>query len=391
MPFDFLQPVETEVTRFINTLSEQHLGAKITLHTENSFPNLDNINVAILGISHNNQLEREVGLEYFRKEFYKMYAGNWNGKFADIGNVVIGNSPKDTYFILNQITTELLKKNIILIVIGGEQDLTYPLYRAYDKLDKMVNIVSVDQKFDFGDSNSIIDPNSYLSKIIVEKPTNLYNYTNIGYQTYFTAQEEIDLMHKMFFDSYRLGEIGADITIVEPVLRDADLVSLDLNSIQSSYTGNFYNFLPNGFTGREICAISRYAGISDRISVFGIFNLSGLHSEAVLIAQIVWYFLEGFTNRYKEYPNLNLENCTKYIVSFENNMDLIFYKSEISMRWWMEISQETNLEKENVKDKDKQTIFNRLLPCSEQDYQQALSGNYPERWWKEQKKMYSIQ
>jgi len=393
MPFDFLQPVETEVTRFINTLSEQHLGAKITLHTENSFPNLDNINVAILGISHNNQLEKEIGLEYFRKEFYKMYAGNWNGKFADIGNVVMGNSPKDTYFVLNQITAELLKKNIILIVIGGEQDLTYPLYRAYDKLDKMVNIVSVDQKFDFGDSNSIIDPNSYLSKIIVEKPTNLYNYTNIGYQTYFTSQEEIDLMHKMFFDSYRLGEIGADITIVEPVLRDADLVSLDLNSIQSSYTGNFYNFLPNGFTGREICAISRYAGISDRISVFGIFNLSGLHSEAVLIAQIVWYFLEGFTNRYKEYPNLNLENCTKYIVSFENNMDLIFYKSEISLRWWMEISQETNLEKENVKDKDKDksTIFNRLLPCSEQDYQQALSGNYPQRWWKEQKKMYSIQ
>jgi len=48
MPFDFLQPIETEVLRFINTLSLQHLGAKVPLHTQDSFPDLDNINVVIL-------------------------------------------------------------------------------------------------------------------------------------------------------------------------------------------------------------------------------------------------------------------------------------------------------------------------------------------------------
>ncbi len=52
----------------------------------------------------------------------------------------------------------------------------------------------------------------------MEEPNNLYNYSNIGYQTYFTSQEEIDLMEKMFFDAYRLGDVGADITIAEPVL-----------------------------------------------------------------------------------------------------------------------------------------------------------------------------
>jgi len=382
MPFDFLQPVQLEVLEFIKTLSVQHLGAKVTLHTQNSFPNLDNVNVAILGVSQNNET---TALEYFRKEFYKLHTGNWNVNLADIGNILLGDSLNDTYFILNQITTELLKKNIILVVVGGEQDLTYPLYRAYDTLEKMVNIVSIDRKFDFGDADSMINPDSYLSKIIVEKPNNLHNYNNIGYQTYFTSQEEIDLMDKMFFDSYKLGEIGADITIVEPVLRDADLVSLDLTSIQSAYTGNFYNFVPNGFTGREICAISRYAGISDRVSAFGIFNLSELHSEALLIAQIVWYFIEGFSNRYKEYPKLNLKNCTKYIVSFENNTELVFYKSEISQRWWMQISEILN---ENINSKEKMTNF---VSCLEKDYQQALSGDYPQRWWKEQKKAYSIQ
>jgi len=391
MPFDFLQPVQLEVLEFIQALSVQHLGAKVILHTQNSFPNLYNINVAILGISERRHTTEDVNLDYFRKEFYRLHAGNWDVNIADIGNILLGDSVNDTYFILNQITTKLLKKNITLIVVGGKQDLTYPLYRAYDKLGKMINIVSVDRKFDFGDAHSIMTSDSYLSKIIVEKPNNLYNYSNIGYQTYFVSQEEMDLMNKMFFDSYKLGQIGTDITITEPVLRDADLVSLDLTSIQSAYTGNFYNFVPNGFNGREICAVSRYAGISDRVSVFGIFNLSGLYSEAVLIAQMVWYFIEGFTHRYKEYPNLNLENCTKYIVSFENDTELVFYKSEISQRWWMQISKNINNTKESVAIKNKLTNFASLLSCSEQDYQEALRGNYPECWWKEQKKAYSVQ
>jgi len=388
MPFDFLQPIQVEVLEFIKALSVQHLGAKISLHTKNSFPNLDNINIAILGVSKNNE---RTALEYFRKEFYRLHSGNWDVNIADIGNIILGDSVNDTHFVINRITAELLKKNIKLIVIGGEQDLTYPLYRAYDTLEKMVNIVSIDRKFDFGDTHSIMTSDSYLSKIIVEEPNNLYNYSNIGYQTYFVSQEEMDLMNKMFFDSYKLGEIGTDITITEPVLRDADLVSLDLTSIQSAYTGNFYNFVPNGFTGKEICAISRYAGISDRASIFGVFNLSGLHSEAVLIAQIVWYFVEGFTNRYREYPNLNLENCTKYIVSFENDTELVFYKSEISQRWWMQMSKNVNNIKKSVAIKNKLTNFASLLSCSEQDYQEALRGNYPERWWREQKKAYSVQ
>jgi len=390
MPFNFLQPIEKEVYQLVTSLNRQHLGARVTFHTKNSFPNLDEINIAILGISQNNQTTEETSLEYFRKEFYKLHAGNWNVQLADIGNIILGDSVNDTYFILNQITAELLKKNITLIVIGGEQELTYPLYRAYDKLEKMVNIVSIDRKFDFGDSHSIMTSDSYLSKIIVEKPNNLYNYSNIGYQTYFTSQEEMDLMNKMFFDSYKLGEIGADITIAEPVLRDADLVSLDLTSIQSAYTGNFYNFVPNGFTGREICAISRYAGLSDRTSIFGVFNPSQLQSESVLIAQLVWYFIEGFTNRYKEYPP-DLRNCTKYVVSFENDTELVFYKSEISQRWWMQISENINNLKENVNTKNKLTTFVPVLPCCEKDYREALKGDYPDRWWKEQKKLYSVQ
>lgn len=385
MQFDFLQPVESEVIDFIHSLSIQHLGAKVAFHMEDSFPNMEKVNVAVLGVSENRGagIDDERNLKLFRKEFYKLYAGNWDCKIVDLGDIVQGDSVSDTYFALNQITAELLKKDIVLIVIGGSQDLTYPLYRAYDNLDKMVNLVSVDSKFDFGNSHLPMTTDSYLAKIIMEEPNNLHNYSNIGYQTYFTSQEEIDLMDKMFFDSYRLGEVGADITVTEPVLRNADIVSVDLTSVQSAYTGNFANFVPNGFTGKEICAISRYAGISDRTSVFGVFNSDGLKSETILMAQIVWYFIEGVVHRYNEYPISDLKNYTKYIVSFEDDEELVFYKSEISKRWWIQIINEGSV-------KNKLNNFT-LLPCREKDYQEALTGVFPEKWWNEQKKSHSVQ
>jgi hypothetical protein len=104
-------------------------------------------------------------------------------------------------------------KGVIPFIIGGTQDLTYPLYRAYDKQEQMVNLVSIDSRFDFGKQEDGIKANSYLSKIILDEPNNLFNYTNIGYQTYYNSQEEIDLIEKLFFDAYRLGEISNNIEL----------------------------------------------------------------------------------------------------------------------------------------------------------------------------------
>ena len=47
---------------------------------------------------------------------------------------------------------------------------------------------------------------------------------------------------------------------------------LDLKSIKASELSSRQKFSPNGFDGREICAISRYAGISNKVSSYGIFE-----------------------------------------------------------------------------------------------------------------------
>nr|WP_314835157.1 formimidoylglutamase [uncultured Flavobacterium sp.] len=380
MEFDFLAPVDTEILDFISGLSSQQLGSKIVLHTEKQFPDVNKIKIALIGVLENrgsNISISEVNLIAVRKELYGLYPGNWDASIADLGDILAGNTVEDTYFALRKVASALIKKKIIPIVIGGSQDLTYALYRAYDDLEQMVNLVAIDSKFDFGKESEEVSATSYLTKIIIDEPNNLFNYCNIGYQTYYNSQEEIDLIEKLFFDGYRLGEVSNNISISEPVFRDADLVSLDLNSVKSADSGNFVSFSPNGFNGKEICSLSRYAGISDKVSLFGIFNHNNSVQESAIIAQIIWYFIEGFHYRSNEYPFGSRENYLKYIVPLEEE-ELVFYKSNKTDRWWIEIP--------FISNGNNKLKRNTLLPCSYEEYLAACNQELPERWWKAQRK-----
>jgi arginase family enzyme len=380
MALDFLTPLNSEILDFVKDLSSQNLGSKFVFHTKDDFPDLKQINIAIVGVLENRgdkKANSQVNLTAIRKELYSLYPGNWESSIADLGDLKSGNTIEDTYYALQKIASFLLKSNIIPIVIGGTQDLTYPLYRAYDDLEQMVNLVSIDSKFDFGKEIDEITSDSYLTKIVLNEPNNLFNFCNIGYQTYFNSQEEIDLVEKLFFDSYRLGEVTSAMTIAEPNFRDADLVSLDLNAVKSADSGNVSLFNPNGFNGKEVCTLSRYAGISDKVTTFGIFNHNNSAQESFLIAQIVWYFIEGVNYRSNEYPFGSKENYLKYIVPLEEQ-ELVFYKSDKTDRWWIKIPFISN-----VNNKLKR---NTLLPCSYEEYLCACNQELPERWWKAQRK-----
>ncbi|QLE00635.1 formimidoylglutamase [Galbibacter sp. BG1] len=384
MNVDFLMPVKSVVLAHNELLPKQALGRTMRIHKEKGcFPELEGVQLAIIGVNEsrsesNGGAHVDFDLSAIRIQLYKLFKGNWHGEIADLGDVEPGESIQDTFYAVTALTESLLKQNIIPIIIGGCQDLTYAMYRAYDKMEQMVNLTSVDSKFDFSASDELISSSAYMSKIIMEQPNNLFNFSSIGYQTYFNAQEEIDLMEKLFFDAYRLGEVTNDVTIVEPVLRDTDLVSLDLTSIKAAELGYGANTFPNGFDGREICAIARYAGISDKVTAFGVFNATKTLQCAQLTAQIIWYFVEGYNFRKKDYPFITNANYDKYIVPLED-MDICFFKSNISGRWWIEVPQI-----ENLNNKFKR---HTLLPCTHMEYLEASNGVVPERWWKAYKKM----
>ena len=272
----------------------------------------------------------------------------------------------------------LIKKEIIPIIIGGSQDLTYANYRAYDGITAMINIVNVDSNFDLGDSSKPIKNNSFLGKVILEQPYNLFNYSTLGYQTYFNSQEEIDLMDKLYFEAYRLGEISSNIQLVEPVMRDANVVSVDLKSIRSAEVSVKQKYSPNGFDGKEICTISRYAGISNKVSSFGIYEYKPSKDDdatSMLVSQMIWYFIEGVNCRVDD--DALGENHLKYTVLIEDD-ELIFYKSTRTGRWWIEIPFLPNF--------NNKLRRHTLLPCTHFDYEEGCKGKIPERWYKAFKK-----
>ncbi|MBC2837772.1 formimidoylglutamase [Robiginitalea sp. SC105] len=382
MAFDFLLPVPTRVLAHCELLPAQALGRIIYKHTEKEgLPVLAGATFAILGVfeSRNAFIKKTSRLELdeIRMQLYRLMEGNWNDTIIDLGDIDEGETVKDTYFVVREIVAELLEEKIIPIIIGATQDITYPAYRAFDKIIDMVNLVAVDSRFDFGADEELISSNSYMSKIITDKPNNLFNFSNIGYQSYFNAQEEIDLMDRLFFDAYRLGEIAGDISLAEPVLRNAHLVSLDARAIRASEMGQPDGFSPNGFTGREICAIARYAGMGDNISAFGIFEVENNMQSFQLVAQMIWYFMEGHNFRVQEEPAGGGKDFNKFIVPCQSEQ-LHFYSSTVTGRWWVEVP---NLLAAHTKPDSP-----ALLPCTEQDYLDACDQNIPDRWFKAYKK-----
>ncbi|MGW9684065.1 formimidoylglutamase [Flagellimonas sp. 2504JD1-5] len=382
MAFDFLVPVTDKVLAFSELLPPQALGKNIYKHTEKKgLPVFANATVAIFGVLESrNAFEKKpdkLDLDGIRIQLYRLMAGNWNSTILDIGDVEEGDTVEDTYFVVKEIVAGLLEENIIPIIIGATQDITFPTYRAFDNIRDMVNLVSIDSRFDFGEDDELISSHSYMSKIITDKPNNLFNFSNIGYQSYFNAQEEMDLMERLFFDAYRLGEVAANIELAEPVLRNSHIVSMDLRAIRAGEMGLHPNFSPNGFTGREICAIARYAGISDKVSLFGIYEGENSPQAFQMIAQIIWYFIEGISFRIKEFPSSKSEDFTKFTVPTDTE-ELIFYKSHVTERWWVEVP--------SILPEHTKTNSVALLPCTEGDYLDACNQNIPERWFKAYRK-----
>lgn len=355
---------------------------------EGSFPDLSGIDIAILGIHEDrNSVNNEgcaLGADVVRKHMYGLFSGLEKLKVVDLGNIIQGHTIDDSYFALTNVVAELVKHGIIPVIIGGGQDLSYPVYRAYEQLGQIINIVAVDPMFDLGNDSNHIDSRSYLSKIILHQPNYLFNYTNIGYQSYFVDTEAVGLMNKLYFDIYRLGNVRNNIIDVEPIVRNADMVSIDISAVRAADAPGNANAGPNGFNGEDLCSIARYAGLSDKLSSIGFYEYNPIYDKqeqtAMLIAQTIWYFLEGYYQRKDDYPARARDQYVKFHVKIKDHKDeIIFYKSKKSERWWMEVPVETDL----------MTKYERhyMVPCSHRDYEDACNNNIPDRWWQVYQKM----
>ncbi len=379
----FLEPVAEKCFSKSHRPGKKTLGETITIYrTENEFPDLEGVDLALIGVKEERGTVDNKGcadgIDHIRKALYPLF-NHWPQlHIIDLGDIRIGKELNDTYYAVSQVLTELMKNKIVPIVIGAGQDLTYTMYQVYEPIGKLINIAAVDPMFDIGNDKEALNSHSYLSHIILHQPNYLFNFTNIGYQSYYVDNENIELMKQLLFDVYRLGSIKQNIELTEPLIRNANLLSFDVAAIRAADAPGVHNASPNGFNGEEACRMTRYAGLSYKLSSIGFFEYNPHYDinarTANLIAEMIWYFMEGFSNRQDDIPSLESNDFRRYNVQIgEGKENVVFLCHKITGKWWMDMS--------FLKNDDARFERHHYIPCSKEDYDQAMRNELPDKWW----------
>lgn len=384
MAFEFLNPAEASVQQECILLPEGTLGKQVVFY-QGSDLDLFEFQLAILGVEEERGHLRNAGCgegpNAIRKALYPLFAPSENGtlRIIDLGNIRAGETAKDTYAAVAEVVRTLIMHKVLPIVLGGSHDLTFGQFKAYEAFDVPVNLTVVDECINLDEpGDDTLTAQNFLAPILVGKPNYLFNLSHIGHQTYLNHPARIATLESLNFDCLRLGQIRQLLQDTEPLLRDTDVLSIDVSAVRMADAPGYYHAGPNGFAGEEMCQIARYAGLSDKVSSIGIYEYNPHYDNgsqtAQLIAQMIWCVMDGYLYRKPETPGeKNHDDYLKFIVKMETlDHELIFWKSKISERWWMEFPYSLMHRKNK----------NLLIPCSLRDYQMACKEEVPDRWMK---------
>jgi len=375
---DYFNPVSLDKPAVHMIPDDLTFSRRIKIHTpDHKITSIGDYDIAIIGIPDDKNAfikGSSAAPDAVRARLYQLSSINRKTRIIDLGNLKITDNPNDSYFALRDILLELIAKSVVAVIIGGSQDLSYGVDLALNQNKEVYHLLSMDSRLDLGFKEKSITSRNYLDTLLSDKDPKIFNYTNLGHQTYFTPDRLKDIIDKKGYESLRLGYVRSNLSVVEPQIRDADFISVDMSCVRQSDAPGVTLPSPNGFFGHELCQLARYAGAATGIKAFGVFELSpenDINGHTVhLAAQTLWYFLDGYSIKIKENPQLG--GATKFIVNMQSaGQDISFYKSLKTERWWMEIPIINPL-----------TGLNYLISCNYEDYQLASTDEIPERWWK---------
>ncbi len=306
-----------------------------------------------------------------REQLYQLYNWHQTVKIADAGNIRQGASLEDTRAALSAVLEELQAAGKVVIVLGGSHDLTMQQYDAFKKTGKMINAAVADMLVDLDETEEMTS-RSFLMDMLTSQPNYVRHYSHIGFQSYYVHPRMLETLDKLRFDFFRLGRVREHFEDMEPVLRTSDLFSFDISAIRYSDAPVNTEGSPNGFTGDEACVLTRFAGMSNKLTSLGLYGYEPRKDRyrmtAKLLSQMIWYFIDGYLIRKSEARLTDHEEFVEFYVTFTSN-DTIFLKSKRTNRWWMKLPN------------------NMFVPCSYNDYLLASNNEIPERWLREQERL----
>ncbi|MCB9262345.1 MAG: formimidoylglutamase [Flavobacteriales bacterium] len=334
-----------------------------------TMPDWSEADLAIIGVKEGRTTknkETAIAPDKVRKELYKLIPSTSKINMVDLGNIEPGKTFEDTDFALTEICKTLLKENVLPIIIGGTKDLAYAQFKAFQPVIKNLecSVVSAEINLSAGE---------FLQNICLHEPNYLFNINSLAFQSHYVKPQAVSALQKMYFNAVRLGVLRNNIGDMEPIFRSTDMAVFDIGAIkQADAPGNYYNN-PAGLTSEEACQLAWYAGISETLRSFSLFEINPefdyRNTTSKLGALVLWYFIDGFYNRKGDHPEIHGEFLKYRCTMHGNDPDIIFLKSKRTNRWWMEIPSLGSSE-------------SVLVPCSYNDYTTATNGEMPELFFK---------
>jgi formiminoglutamase len=372
--FDSLPDHITDFNANVATMT----GAISANHT--ALPSWKKASIALLGVPENRGHFGETSALHpanaVRKHLYSLFHTQKNYNIVDLGNLRLGEDLQQTYLRLSEVCEILLQHQVIPLIIGGSHDLTFAQYKAYEMLDKPIDVVNIDAKCDM-EGNSEEAATSHIHSLLMYHPNYLFSFTQMAYQSYLNDHKHIEILKKLGFDALSIGEMRNNFQETEPYIRNATMLSFDLAALKQTHLPLKNGGLPFGLSCEEACQLTWYAGLNEKLSSIGFYGYQpqyDLNEQiAFALATMIWYFIEGFY--YRKGENVwSAASHTKYIVPIEKTTEsLVFYKGNLSEKWWLEVP---------LALPNKTESKTKIVPCSYQDYLAALQGEIPDRWIK---------
>ena len=369
---DFLLPVNIHALNEDGGYNDGQL-AKHILVNEGELPDLTNVDIVLVGVSETRGggdfSDDDQAANTIRRQLYQLHYWHFDVTVADIGNIKTGATLNDSYAAIKTVIAELIEQKKTVVILGGTHDISLAQYFAYKQFGTHIEATCIDATIDLRGESSLRSEN-FLLEMLTGEPNMVRHYNHIGFQSYFVHPRMLETMDKLRFDCYRVGVAKDNIEEMEPVIRNTNLLSFDMNAIKySDAPANVCS--ANGFSGEEACILARYAGMSSQLSSFGIYGYDPAIDKSELtakqISQMLWYFIDG-KSRSKQEASLHERTHFNEFHTVVAETDTVFFQSRKTSRWWMQLPGD------------------KLIACSYNDYVSASRNEIPERWLREQER-----
>lgn len=292
----------------------------------------DKTKVAIVGVPQDIGVERNNGRTgaklaptEIRRALYKLTPYHLaSGKsisgtdVVDIGNIDCNGTLEEIHERLEQTVHELVKRNIIPVVIGGGHDiaianargLTEGLLAKGDNRD--LGVINIDTHLDVREAHTHVTSGTSFRMMITEDDVSLHgnHFVEFGIQNFAASREHVEWLTAQGSTIISLDEIGKtgleknlslSYVIAAGKSERAVYVSFDTDAVRSSDAPGVSAPSPTGLTAEEFIQAALYAGrkpdtvLADFVEMNPKYDIDG--RTAKLVALAIAAFVAGVVNR----------------------------------------------------------------------------------------------